>query len=263
MMTSYRNHFIRLGWQSAHYQSIAENSSGSEDHFQLLDLTAQYYLTDRLKLWANMSYRTNERYNSLEHQEVSGISDSRIMVNYSLVNNYLTKNGSSWLVDMGLGLKIPTGKYNPDIHDSNLPENFNIGNGHVGFLFQPRAVFTKNSYGIVFSNHNQINTASRDGYQYGSQFSAQLTFFKEQSIWGLDWIPQLGLGSEYIQRDHYKNGNSVHGTGGKGVWAMAGLSVKWANYLIGVNHSLPMVQNYSQNEVEAQQRWAIQASFIF
>lgn len=263
MMTSYRNNYIRLGWQAARYQSVAENSFGSKDYFQLSDLSAQIYLSDRWKIWGNIAYRHHQRNNIQENQQVKGLSDSRIMVTYSLLNHWLNTDGSSWLVDLGLGIKWPTGKYDPKIHDSNLPENFNIGQGNFSLLIEPRIVFTKNELGLALSNHTQINSPSRDGYQYGFQTSANINVFKEFQALGLGWVPQLGGTAEFIQKDHYKNGNNVHGTGGRGLFFNAGLSLKKSNFLIGANYAQPLAQSYSDDEVEASARWAIQVSYVF
>lgn len=263
VMTSYRNNFVRLSWQSARYESLAEYGSGSSDHFQIVDLAGRYYLSDRLKVTMNLPYRINHRVNTNENTLRNGLGDVRITANYSWLNNWLNKDGSSLLFETGLGLKLPTGTYDPDIHDSNLPENFNLGQGNLGIVFEPTLVYSRQRWGIALSSSAQINTASADGYKFGHQWISGLNFFHEFNIGKVEIIPQLGANGEYISRDRYKNDNYVHGTGGKGLFANAGLNIQQDSWLVGIQYSVPLRQNFSQGEVESKNRLAVQLSYIF
>ncbi len=228
MMTSYRNNFVRLSWQSARYQSMAEYGGGSEDFFQLIDLSGRYYLNERFKVNMNLPYRINHRVNTSEDRYVYGVSDMRILGNYSWIDNLLMEDGSSLLFETGLGLKLPTGEYDPKIHDTNLPENFNIGQGNYGLLFEPALVYNANPWVFSVIGSGQWNSRSRDQYQYGHQYAGRVAAYRNFYIGQVTIVPGIGVSAESIGKDHYKNGGSVHGTGGQGISASGGVNFQFA-----------------------------------
>ncbi|MEM1320086.1 MAG: hypothetical protein AAGG75_07490 [Bacteroidota bacterium] len=265
LMPAYKSNFIGLGWQMARFSGATDFASRLHDDFQVLELSARYHLNARLKLLFFQPYRINTRhFIEGSTRSIQGLSDPRIMASYTLFRDVALGEQSSLFFELGAGLKLPVGKYDPNIHANDLPENFNIGNGSLGYLLQSNLVITIQKAGIVLATNYQHNSKSRSDYQFGHQLNNQLILFWEQSLGeNLQLIPNAGLQAEWIGTDHYANGMEVHGTGGKGLFANAGINLKNDTWLFGISYSQPLHSNYSNGEVSAEGRLSCQLSYLF
>lgn len=264
LLSNYRANYIGIGWQLAQFNSAPGHGLGSEDQFHTLELSLRYHLSTRFKLLAYQPYRINRRLNSDQSlQQLSGISDTRIMGAYTLVKD-VSLGSTNFFWEIGAGLKIPVGTYNSRIHDLNLPENFNIGNGSWAYLFQSNLVISHRQLGLVFNGSYQHHSPSRSDYQFGHQWTGQLLLFAEASLRNqLQIVPNAGLALERITTDNHANRNPVSGTGGSGTFLSSGINVKAGNWIIGAAAALPIDQSYSHGEVDARPRLTTQVLFTF
>lgn len=264
LLSNYRNNYIGLGWQLGRFNSVPGHGLGSEDQFHTLELSLRYHFTDRFKVLAFQPYRINRRLNSDQsEQQLSGISDTRILGAYTLLRDAALGTVKVFW-EAGAGVKLPVGTYNAHIHDTNLPENFNIGNGSWGYLLQSNLVLIQRQLGLVLNGTYQHNGPARSDYQFGHQLTGQALVFAEANIGNrLQLVPNAGLSLEQITTDRYANGKSVSGTGGRGTYFSGGINLKAGNWIFGAAASLPVEQSYSHGEVEAQPRLSTQILFTF
>lgn len=263
LLTGFRNNTIGLSWQHASFAASPEQGTGTVDQFNTLELSIRYQLGARFKILAYQPYRLNIRESQEGNGRLSGLSDTRIMGSYVLWNE--AHIGSSRLyAEVGAGVKLPVGRYDAHLHDKNLPENFNLGNGSWGYLLQASAILSWTKTGIFTSGNYQLNQATGNGYHFGNQFNAQALYFLQQPVKNIGQIiPFGGVQFESIGRDRYANGNNVPGTGGKGALATVGFQFKINYFLTGISYAHPVYQAYSDHEVNARGRTAIQLSYIF
>lgn len=263
LLQSYRNNFVGIGWQMAHFQSAPEHGSISKDHFQTIEWSLRYHFSPKFKVLVFQPYRINVREFEGQRTSLTGISDTRIIGSYTFLNNTKLAENTQVFFEMGIGAKLPTGKYNADIHEDDLPENFNIGNGSWGAIVQANLVLSHQEMGLALSGFYQHLSPSFSDYQFGHQLSTQALFFVEKNIKNLLLMPNAGLSVEQLTSDTYKNGNTVHGTGGKGYFATAGLTIQLEEWRLGLSYAHPFSQDYAQGEVLATDRLSCQFSYIF
>lgn len=265
LLSNYRTNYIGIGWQLTQFQSTPGFGLGSEDQFHTLELSLRYHLSARFKVLVHQPYRINRRLNSDQTtQQLNGISDTRIVGAYTLLRDVKLGTRTNLFWEVGAGLKLPLGTYNPHNHDVNLPENFNIGNGSWGYLFQSSFVLTHGKAGLALNTAYQHNSPSRSDYQFGHQWTGQALAFAEVNLGPrLQLVPNAGLSLENITTDKHANGKDVSGTGGQGTFLSGGLNVKAGNWIIGAAASVPVAHNYSHGEVEANTRISTQILFTF
>lgn len=264
LLSAYRYNYIGLQWYRSAFATIPGHGQGADDSFNTFELSFRYHLSDRLKVLINQPFEVNTREVEGQSRSLQGLSDTRIVVNYTLFKDVPIGKKAKLYAEIGTGLKLPFGKFDPDIHDTDLPENFNIGNGSLGYLFQSDLILSINKSGIVWSTNIQINDQTERGYSFGNQLSSQGLVFHEIQIkekWSI--IPNTGLYAEWLSSDQYANKNTVEGTGGNGVFFTTGLNVKRNKWVLGMTVSLPVSQNYSNKEVEAGNRFSCQTTYIF
>lgn len=265
LLSAYRTNYVGLSWQTVRFQSTPGHSAGSEDYFHSFELAIRYHFSDRFKLLIYQPYRLNRRLNNDQTtQQMSGISDTRLLGSYTVLKEVALGPQTSLFFEMGAGIKFPVGAYNAQIHDTNLPENFNIGNGSWGYILQPSLVLTHRQVGLVWNSVYQHHSRTRLDYRFGHQLTTQLLFFGEASLSKqLKLIPNGGLSFEQITADRYANDNTVSGTGGNGLFFSAGLNMKLGNWILGAASAIPLEQSYSHGEVNAKSRLSAQITFTF
>jgi len=265
LLTDFRSNFIRLGYFDTRFNSSTEHEYITSDRFVQYDLSLRYAFgkAKRMRLMAHLPYGVNIRNSEEEQLSEKGVSDFRLNLNYVVLNNILLGNKFNLYLEAGGGLSLPSGKFDEQIHDRNLPENFNLGKGAIGYIFQINTVFSINKFGMVFSNNYQLNGRTKSDYHYGNQLNTQLNFFREVQVTNFKLIPNVGLGFEDIAKDNYANGKEVAGTGGNGIFLSSAINFKTKKWLAGCAYTIPLKENYSEGEVTAKARLAFQVSYIF
>lgn len=263
LLTAYKNNFIGLGWQMASFHAIPEHGNANDD-FHIIDLSIRYHLSERMKVLLHQPYRINVRENEGVTDGLNGISDTRILGSYTILKNRKINKNATLFLEMGGGVKLPTGKYDANLHQTNLPENFNLGNGSWGYLAQTNMVFNYKKVGFVFGGNYQHNGRTSSGYQFGHQLTIQsMVFWEHKLTKSIKLIPNAGVFSEWVTNDKYANNNTVTGTGGNGTFASVAVNLQQNDYLLGFSYAHPLAENYSDGEVQAKGRLNVQLSFIF
>ena len=267
LMTDYRRNFIRLSYFDSRFSSNHEHGlHNSSDIFMRMSFSFRFSFRKlpKLKLIGEIPYGLNFRNTNSIKTSIKGIADSKFLINYTLLNNKAINSHTSFYLEAGSGLSLPTGKYNSDlILAENLPENFNIGNGSLGYILQMNAVLSHKQSGLLINSNYQWNSNTKKGYHFGNQFSSQLSGFREFPIGKLTLIPNLGLMYEHISSNAYKNGNTVPETGAEGLFISSAMNFKTNKYLTGLSYSLPIAQHYSGGTIDAGRKLAVHFSYFF
>ncbi|MFT4567323.1 MAG: hypothetical protein ACI9FN_002289 [Saprospiraceae bacterium] len=265
LITDYRSNFYRVSYFNSKYKSSPEHDILTSDRFSQVDLSFRYAIgkDNRIRVMAHVPYSINTRVEDGKTLSVKGLSDIRIIANYVAIDNIVISDKTKLNLEVGGGLSLPSGKYNAKLRNENLPENFNIGKGTLGYIFQLNAVLNLGKNGIVLNQSYQVNSDTKSGYHFGNTYNTQITAFREIEAKGFKLIPNLGLGIEGTSKDRYANGNNVPETGGKGLFLSPSINFKNENWLAGFTYSVPLAQEYAQGIVKAKSKIACYFSYFF
>ena len=264
LLSASNKSYLTVGWQSSGFKSIAEQSIGSIDQFRVLDISSQYYFNDKLSVMASVPYKFNSRNLNNVRREVNGLGDIRFHAAYSFLQKQIEDKKPGLFLQGNAGISIPTGEYDPHIHDSDLPENFNPGNGSLGFSAGLTFTVTKPAGGIEFDNNSTYYLPSTAGYQFGGQYSSRLTFYGNVHVrQKLIWLPFVGLEYQHVSKDQYANGITVEETGGNNLLGTIGTQIKTGPLLISGFINIPIIDQYANQTVELQQQFRLSATYIF
>jgi hypothetical protein len=264
LLSAWNKSYLTLGYQVSGFKSIAEIGASSRDQFHVLDISAQYFINDRISLAAVLPYKLNIRDANNSTSEVQGLGDIKIQGAYSFLQKQIDGKHPGIFLEGRMGLSLPTGKYDPLIHDNDLPENFNPGNGSLGFSVGQTLTITKKAGGLEFGNNFLYFLPSTSAYQFGSQFSSRLTFYGNIPVnKSLQILPFIGIEYQHVSKDLYANGNSVTETGGDNVLGTGGLQLKTGPFLTSCFINLPIIDHYANNTVQLQQQFRLSTTYIF
>ncbi|MBK7407508.1 MAG: hypothetical protein IPL49_14320 [Saprospirales bacterium] len=264
LLTAYRNNTLGLSWFYSPFRGSEALGSNTRDYFHTVELFGNYHITPRLQVSAFLPYRYNNRVTDDQDLSAQGLSDLRIVGSYTFFDNKPLGAHSQLYWDAGAGVRFPTGRYDEDIYQKDLPDNFNVGNGAWSLLLQSRLLYKQERWGASATGNYQVNSATSSGYRFGDQLALTGMLFVRKSVSDkLDGTLFGGVYYERIGQDDYPYGKNPHTTGGEGYYAMASLNVKWNNCLFGASYSHPFSQNYSEGEVIAKPRISANVAFIF
>jgi hypothetical protein len=216
LMTDYKSNFLRVQYVKAFFESGKQSGFRTIDVFEQMGLTSKINLKQNLNLISYLAFSNNSRYDSQGKVSFNGLADARFLVNQTLLNK--DKANRFLFIDFGIGLTVPIGKYDANLHSRNLPENFNTGKGSWSPMVQWSAAFSKEKIGFIFTNNFIFNIKNSASYQFGHQCTSSTSVYYETTLKMYKIIPSIGVNFDYTDRDKNINGNDVHGTGGTGLF---------------------------------------------
>ena len=264
LLSAYRYNVISLRYYQSPFEQILQRGIPTEDVFHQSELNLRYHLSPKFIVSVNQSFQWNRRVGPGNDAFISGLGDTRLRASYVFLDNILLGESSSLYWELGTGIKLPSGKYDPNIYRDDLPENFNIGNGSWGYLFQSSLLLHYYKFGLVANGSYQSNQATKDGYDFGDQFSLSMILFRRFSLsekWEL--VPFGGGFHERIQKDELYNDKNAHGTGGRGYFFSTGMNIKYDAWLIGASYFNPFNQAYAEGEMRAKSRFSLELTYTF
>ncbi|MBK8486011.1 MAG: hypothetical protein IPL31_17085 [Saprospiraceae bacterium] len=262
ILNSIDNSLISLRWGQSQFKG--NSNAKPMDYFNVAELAATYKVSSSLKLSAYIPYHYNLRKTQSTNQSIQGIADSKVSATWIIVNPPETEKSTQIYFETSMGIKLPTGKYRPSIHNLELPENFNIGNGSWGFALNPALIVKHKTMGVLLSGDYLYQTASRSAYKFGNQFQTQCLVYWEKNLLNeFKCIPYLGFYGEWAGTDQYANDQKVEGTGGNGKFFVGGLNVKFQEWMLGLSFAKPFSQNYSNGETRIINKFSTQISYFF
>lgn len=265
LLTGLRTNSAGLRFLQVPFETTTNTETESyRDDFFVSELSVRYQISQRWKLALQQPYRWNVRELPEETETLQGLADTRLTGSYAIFDNVNLPGNSLIYWELGAGVKLPTGKYDETIYFRDLPGNLNLGMGNLGYLFQSNLVFFKNKNGLNLNAGYQLNGKSRDDYQFGDQFTAAISFFRELAF-GENWklVPFAGASLEKFGKNFLPSGNFAEGSGGEGWLANAGINARYDQFQVGLSASRPFHQNYSAGAIVAMQRYSLELAYFF
>ena len=169
---------------------------------------------------------------------------------------------SLWL---GGGVKLPTGKYNPEDNrniakSSNL---FQLGTGSVDLNLSAMYDLRIQDMGVNLAANYRITTANRYDYKYGNKINlnAQL-YYKFRPSMQVSIAPNAGIQYEHASLDKDK-GFDVTVSGGNLTMGTFGLEGGIRKFVFGANYQIPFGQDLASGIVKANDRLMVHVGFTF
>lgn len=264
LLTGLRNNSAGLRLMMVPFETTNTSEENYLDNFYVAELAVRYQIAKRLKLSLQQPFRMNHRRQIGDDELLSGLADTRLTGSYAVFDNKQVAHNSLIYWELGTGLKLPTGKYDPSIYYRDLPGNLNLGMGNLGYLFQSNLIFSYQKMGVAHQASFQLNGKSRDDYHFGDQFTSALTLFREIPLSEKTKLtPMAGASMEFFGKNYLPSGNFAEGSGGHGWLVMLGLNAKFGQWQLGATTSRPFAQNYSQGAIVAKQRYSLELNKFF
>jgi len=253
--------FASLYGSSAVFRSTEESGHSISDRFESLNLDFRYAIDDHWSIQSGISQVHKARTENNTDNAISGWGDVVLGLNYALLEE-LDDNRSLY-AEMGLRIALPTSKYNTRLHDIDLPQNFNLGSGSLSYGFTTSVALKKVDSGVILSSNYMYNTAAKNGYTIGNTLILRGAVYKSIALSNtVTGILNTGLQYEHQAKDSFANGKDVLASGSNALYWPVVLGFSIDNLTIQSDIHIPLVQNYINNELNANPRIGLQIIYF-
>ncbi len=257
------NNFVGLRYFNQSYTSrdgIFANSPWIDENFNTVQIWTKIPITTKIQVSALIPYHFHNRERASGTDKIQGMGDISLMVLYSL---YQTPNDSviyTHKLQMGGGLKMPTGKFDEANNTGSVNQSFQVGTGSWDYILATEYVLKNKKWGLNNMLNYTFKTENKKKYQFGNQLNYSSILFYAIDLVALKIVPQMGIAGEvYETNKQYKQ--KVPDTAGDILFSKFGIEIGKNNFSLGINTMLPINQNLSNSKIEANYRWSIHLNY--
>lgn len=244
---------IRYQFQSTYTESHHSSETGvqSREQFHTTELWGRMTLLKRLQFYAAIPYRINEQHEPNVTTKVTGLGDALLQVNTDIFNNFSAEASWKFMLQAGVGIKLPTGKYNLVRDGLMVHQNLQSGSGSFDVPIQLNALVRKNKLGLLSETSFRRNGTNKMNYALGHVWQETLKVLAWYDRKQFTLIPNIALSSEHRQKDK-QNHQQVEYTGGQTTSAIIGCDVTTKRHGTGLQAGIPISQHLGDGYVHQQ-----------
>ena len=254
--------FVGIRYMNQSYSSrdgLFNNSPWIDENFNTVQVWARIPITEKIQVSALVPYHFHNRKLSTGKQNIDGLGDITVLGFYTI---YQTKKDSAVFTNqlqLGGGLKAPTGKYDAENKGSVNP-SFQVGTGSWDYILAVEHTIKRKNLGLNSMLNYTFKTENQDHYQFGNQLSYGTAVFYEFEKESFKIVPQAGIAGEtYATNKIY--GEDIRDTKGDILFGKVGIEAGKDRFSVGVNAMLPISQNLTGGRVEANYRWSVNLNY--
>lgn len=257
------NNFVGLRYMKQSYTSrdgIFANSPWIDENFNTIQAWARIPVTDKIQISALVPYHFNDRKLTAGTESIQGLGDITVMALYTV---FETKKDSTFFthkINLGGGVKLPTGKFTEANNLGSVNQSFQLGTGSWDFPLISEYVIKHKNLGLNTTLNYIFKTENSKNYQYGDQFNYAGTFFYLFDLKSVQIVPQAGLAGEMYQTNKQHN-LDLPNTAGDILFGKFGIEAGKDKFSVGINAMLPISQNLSNGNMEANYRWSVNLNY--
>ncbi len=256
ILPRFGKHFAGVRYQyrsfsSQHPATGDETPSSSREWFQTGELWGRYVIHPRVQLFGFMPYHHFVRDEDQVRTTVNAAGDASLVANW-IVFNTGDSLFHTWkhAFQVGGGVKFPTGKHLIVREGLLLNPNLQPGTGTWDIPLNAIYTIRHKKMGLNAELQYRFNGENKNRYHFGNRATAAIQGFYWKNLKKWSILPQAGLSGELIQPDRNNNADQEF-TGGKALYAVAGMQVYYRRLAFGMTVSQPVYQHLGDGNMQA------------
>lgn len=268
-----KTNFIGIQYEGRQFNSIHQdefdetgNKIRTNEHYTTLQIWGRYNLGRKIQLFAFVPYIINSQTEGDVRTTIKGLGDITMLASMRIVGNKCQGRVLEHSLQVGGGIKIPTGKYNVASikYGDGLP-NMQPGTRSFDFIANANYTMIRKGIGLNIESSCTVTTPNPDNYKYGNRLSSGATAFCVLRQKKLNILPQVGVRYDYALKDYdnyiKKAANDM--AGGYQVYATAGLQLFSDHVGFQLSGYKPVSQVYANGLVVNRFKAQVAVYFLF
>jgi hypothetical protein len=251
--------YLSMAYQHRVYHTHAHDGTVSRQQYNSVSLSVQYGVTKKLQLVALVPYQFNSLRDRHTTKNVNGMGDATLLANYRLWDKPFGTLRHT--VMAGVGIKLPTGRYEPAKNETLDDQNFQRGTGSLDYLVNASYRLGYRKWIVNVATSYKYNNANTDGYRYGDMFTAGVTVIRRKDWDGFSVAPYLQVMHEQQLKDADKHILQTH-SGGRVLYTGGGLDMNTRKVAFGVNYQWAAAQHLAEGHITVKPKVSAHISFV-
>jgi hypothetical protein len=254
--------FIGIRYVNQSYstkEGVFNNSPWIAENFNTTQIWGRIPISDKIQITALVPYHSNNRNLVSGKQSIQGLGDVTIIGMYKTLEILSDSITVGHKLQLGGGIKAPTGEYY-SLNSRTLNPSFQLGTGSWDFLLVSEYVIKKDNFGLNTAFSYTFKTENQQHYQFGNQFNYGSTLFYLLDLDKIKFVPQFGVAGEVYNSNKQFN-QEVSDTKGEVIFGKFGLEIGKRKFSLGANFMLPINQNLTGGNVEANYRFSLNLNY--
>ncbi|AWG20090.1 hypothetical protein FFWV33_00425 [Flavobacterium faecale] len=250
------NNFVGVRYFYQSYTSkdgIFDNSPWIDENFHTTQIWARIPITPKIQLTALVPYQDHTRNLTSGVANISGLGDITLMATYTVLETMADSTSISNRIQLGGGVKLPTGKFDAASNSGTINQGFQVGTGSLDYLLLAEHQLSWDKWGLNSMLNYNIKTENKKDYQFGNQFNYGSTLFYMMKTEKMTYVPQLGLAGE-VYKTNWQRGQVLPNTAGDIFFSKIGIEIGRDKFSLGANVMLPINQNLASGLMESNYR---------
>lgn len=235
------------------------NSPWYTEQFNSIQVWGRIPLFKNAQLSVLVPYHSNNRETETGTHNISGIGDVTAIALYKV---FQTKTDSTFFahtVQLGAGVKLPTGKYDA-MNNGSINPGFQLGTGSFDYLFLAEHTIRRRQFGLQTMANYIVKTENDKNYRFGNQFNYSGTFFWLRERDSFSISPQLGVAGE-VSESNYQHRQRLPKTSGNILFGKIGVEAGLNKWAAGLQFLTPINQDLTGGRVEAKYRVGVNLNY--
>jgi hypothetical protein len=272
ILPEFKKRFIGMRYQHkgliTHLNAAGGRSYLTTDEtYHITELWGAVNLGKKFRVMGFLPYNINQRLNQSVRTSQQGLGDVAAYGYYKLFDKRGATNNHKFLVHSlwgGLGLKLPTGRYNNT--DKNVQENiqntFQLGTGSVDVVLNALHDIRLQDAGLNTNVSYKVNTVNQYKYRYGNKLTVNmLGYYKFRLGTKSNIAPNTGLLYEQADKDEKDRSRIVEESGGYSITYTLGTEWSYKRVFVGANYQIPVFQYLANGKAKSLSRLMLHVSF--
>ena len=256
------SNFVGVRYFNQKYKTndgLYSNSPWYNENFNTIQAWARIPVSERIQVSAIIPYHFHERETATGNQDISGLGDITVIGMYQMFQTHKDSTVLAHTLLLGAGFKAPTGKFN-EANAGSVNPSFQVGTGSWDYLFVTEYTIRRKQFRLNTMLNYVIKTENQENYRFGNQFNYAGTFYYLYEKNELSIAPQFGFAGE-VYESNYQYGQELIDTAGDIILGKLGIEIGKDRLSVGANYSLPINQNLTGGNVDAQYRWSVNLNY--
>jgi len=265
---SSKGHLIGFNFQGRHFNSahpalFSDEIERSKETFYTSNLIAKLQLSKRWQLFGVIPYhynteqeQTGQRVKTITH----GLGDVSISGRYAIVYKVDSLEASAFIVQLGAGIKMPTGSYSKIAHET---KNAMPGTGSWDFPLMANVYFMRTKWMLQWENSFQWKTENRAKYQFGNTFQSNIFFNRNFTIGEVILSPGIGFQQDFLMKDKIDGSSASTFNSGHMTSVVPGFNLQWKRIFVVMRYNQPIVQHLSKGFTELKSQFSASLFYTF
>ncbi|NUY79364.1 transporter [Flavobacterium sp. MAH-1] len=235
------------------------NSPWYTEQFNSVQIWGRIPIFKNAQVSVLLPYHNNSRETETASHTISGVGDLTVIGLYRV---YQTTTDSTFLahtIQLGAGVKAPTGKYD-ETNNGSINPGFQLGTGSFDYLLLAEHILRRRQFGFQTMLNYIIKTENDQHYRFGNQFNYSVTLFWLREKDDFSFSPQLGVAGE-VSESNRQYDQVVAKTSGSVLFGKIGIEAGIKRFSAGAQFLLPISQDLTGGRVDAKYRFGVNLNY--